>query len=174
MKTNILITSIILFLFVGCQTKKEFTDADKEKILQELKVESSRMWDLMNSDFDDETFSKMTAFIDKDIDKLWQTDPIVCSFNFFLIKSYKEWEDFLKEIIDNRTSNRFIKIESHYMVLSDVLVLEVITADYNVTSKEGETFGPFQMVNNSIWQKKDGVWRILHLQQSYGKKKVEQ
>jgi hypothetical protein len=170
MKTNILITSIILFLFVGCQTKVEFTDAVKQKVLEEVKAESNRMWTFFNSDFNEELNEKIFEFFEKDAEKLWQTTPVVASFNFELIRSNSEFEEMITEMNSTRIRNEITITDSHYLVLSEIHVLEVITADYFITSKEGEVFGPFQMVNDNLWQKKEGVWKVLHSHQTYRKK----
>jgi hypothetical protein len=170
MKTNILITSIILFLFVGCQTKVEFTDADKEKVLQELKVESNKMWTLFSSEFNEKTINEILNFLEKDAEKLWQTSPVFASFNFHLIKDFSEYENFIHEMSSERKGNEILITDSHYMVLSEIHVLEVIIADYFITNKEGESFGPFQMVTNTIWHNKDGAWKALHSHQTYRKK----
>ncbi len=166
---KLLLAVLIMF---SCQDVKELTPQEKEVISNEVKQASTSYWEL-SRDLTRENYEICKSYYDRNFESLWQTEPVIAIFNLNYVKSYDEFFKKFDEIFVNRASVDFIITNQFLSVLSKDVVVEVIEMDYSITSRTGETFGPFETVFTCIWHKSLSGWKYFHVNQAY-RKKIEE
>ena len=164
----------LLFLLLGfviittaCQTNTELTDADKDAMVQAVKEASQEYWATFNQTLNEQSFSTMKQYFDENSDRMWQTDPVAVILNTSVTNKQADWLDKLETTIENRISGSHNIVESHYSVLAEDKVLEIIKAvDATIVFKDSTVLGPFTWVNTAIWANIEGEWKIQFNHQS--------
>jgi ketosteroid isomerase-like protein len=168
-----IIVALLLSIF-GCNSSKsdQLTELQKETILQSVKEASQRIWDLQES-YDSASLQNFMDLVDPESDRLWQTDPAAMVYNLNIIKTRADLNDAWGKSVESRTGTPVNLLEDYFAVISQDLVLEVNKADYSVMGKDSTTYGPFSMVNTTVWINRNGDWKMLHSHSSWAKKKVQ-
>ena len=161
---------LLLGVFIitqGCQTNSKLTDSDKAALVQAVKQASQECWSICSSTYDSETCNKFLNFYDENSDKMWQTEPVAGIFNIGVINKQADSFANYKSMIDSRISTPVGVQKSHYAVLSDNKVLEVLEGEYSVISKDSTEFGPAVWVGTAIWGNVDGDWKMQFFHNSW-------
>jgi hypothetical protein len=156
----------VIVITQGCQTNSKLTDSDKDAMVQAVKQASTEYWAVWSSTYDTGTVGKIKKYMDLNTDQLWQTNPVSVIIDTTI--TYKQ-ADALASIVSavqNRISSPTIVKESHYSVLSDEKVLEVLEGDITVIWKDSTVMGPLKYVMSNIWTNIDGEWKIQFLHNS--------
>jgi hypothetical protein len=151
----------------GCQTNSNLTTSDKESIVQAVKQASQGYWSNASSTYDIESYNKAIKFCDENSDNMWQTEPVAGIFNLGIINKQADSFANTKTMIENRISTPINIQKSHYAVLSDKKVLEVLEGDFSIIMKDSTKSGPFKWIGTSIWANVDGKWKMQFYHNSF-------
>ena len=157
----------LLVLTLGCQTNLNLTNQQKDSISKDVKKTSQQFWLLYNQPYDSGSLTKLMSFFDGNGVQVWQNEPAVVVFNVTLVKTLADLEKVWKEMLELRGSTNATLLNDYFTVLSKDKVLEVNEGDYTIKGKDGQTFGPYKMVNTIVWGNRNGEWKMLHFHESW-------
>jgi len=166
MKKLLYILLGILVITYACQTETELTDNAKDAIIQAIKVVSQERLSLLSSTYDNETFNKYRKFFDENSEQIWQTEPVSSVTGVRV--TYKQG-DSGGAMFDNRLSTPSNIHNTHYSVLSENKVLEVLEGDFTIIMKDSTNAGTFKWIGTYLWANIDGEWKIQYSHSSYAR-----
>jgi hypothetical protein len=157
----------LIIIIQGCQTNSALTEQQKDEIIKAVKERNEQFWAVSFSNSNESLEKTMALFVNENDIKAWKTEPVTFVSNLEIVKTPADMANFYKKRMENRTSTSVKKLEDHFAALSKDKVLEFNKVEMTMTLTDGTTFGPIILTETFVWVNMNGVWKILHLHESF-------
>jgi len=153
----------VLLLGISCSNQRtELTDEQKATIISEVENQYRNV----ASDLSTLDIEKWSQPYSKD--NFISVNSLV---NYF--PTFKEWRDSVTYKFSLRESQEVKIVDINTTVLSPDLVLLTSIANWDILFKSGEEIKDSKTLASLLWKKEDGVWKIIHIHESWQEKNEE-
>ncbi|MFO7575943.1 MAG: nuclear transport factor 2 family protein [Bacteroidales bacterium] len=157
MKALLVTMTLVAVMMTGCNTPEPdaLTEDQKLEIIQELESIQTKISEAIQKKDFDAIFANFAAdnflrFID----------------NGIIEEDYNNWVSTYKNNLSGLNTISFVSSDMKTTVLSSTTALQTFNFSEELTTIDGVTMR-FKGAVTTVYQKKDEIWLIVHLNQSY-------
>lgn len=172
MKKSILIICILGFIVLENFAQSVLTNDERKSIKESVEQKSKEFWKLFTQDYNEQNLNRLMDFYVDTDDEVWMGKPAIETGESEIIYTKDELKEALSLPFKNRHSTPTKTIENYFAVISNDVVIEILTHEYYVIANNGYRGPDTEGGLTIIWVLRNNEWKILHRHRS-GRKKNE-
>lgn len=172
MTRSTLLAAVLLFPLASCAPppEPEFTDADKQAIVAEIEG----LLDEINAGGAEGDFQRIMVHYSSQSALHFVGEPALFVHGMRILPDRDATEEFFGPMMDSRTAQKNTVMDSRIAVLSRDHALQVTRIHYSIVNSEGVEGPTYPLVATTMWAKEDGVWKIMHFNQTWDTTPLEE
>ncbi len=162
MKKLMLIICLIAFFSNENFAQSELSSEERKVIEQAVKLKSQEFWELFTKDYSEQNLNRLMDLFVKTEDVAWMNKPAIHLNSFRIIYSKEELKDLLSRVFELRHSSPTTIIENYFAVISNDVVVEILTNENYIITADGNRSPDYETGNTTVWVLRNDEWKILH------------